>query len=203
MSRTGASRLFVGTTNPGKLAELKAILASMQVVLFSPQDFPGIGVPEETGITLEENALLKARFYHVATGLPTLAEDSGLEVEALHGSPGVYSARFAGPGASDADNVQALLEALDGKAQRQARFRTVMALIIPPDGEFLFEGIVHGRVAYQPEGSHGFGYDPVFIPEGQDRTFAQMLPEEKNALSHRRRAMEKAITVLKQVWKTF
>jgi XTP/dITP diphosphohydrolase len=199
MLRTEAFQLFVGTKNLGKLSELKALLASMPVDVLSPQNFPDIGVPEETGSSLEENALIKARYYHAASGLPTLAEDSGLEVEALDGLPGAYSARFAGPSATDAENVQALLQALRGETRRQARFRTVVALIISPDKLFVFEGEVRGRIAYQPQGRFGFGYDPVFIPEGSDRTFAQMLPEEKNALSHRRRAMEKILMALERL----
>lgn len=199
MPRSEAFKLFLGTSNPGKLAELKALLASVPVQLYTPQDFPGIGIPEETGATLEDNALLKARYYHAATGLPTLAEDSGLEVEALGGRPGVLSARFAGPGASDAENVHSLLKALEKVSRREARFRTVVALIIPPDRELLFEGEVRGKIAFQPLGSHGFGYDPVFMPEGSERTFAQMLPEEKNKVSHRRRALEKALYVLERL----
>lgn len=199
MLRSEPFKLFVGTSNPGKLAELKALLVSVPVRVYTPQDFPGIGIPEETGATLEENALLKARYYHAATGLPTLAEDSGLEVQALGGRPGAHSARFAGTEATDKENVHALLKALEGASRREARFRTVVVLIMPPNQEFLFEGEVYGTIATKPLGSSGFGYDPVFIPVGSDRTFAQMRPEEKNALSHRRRALEKVLPVLEDL----
>lgn len=185
--------LLAGTSNKGKLSEIKALLQPLSLVVLSPGDFPHLTAPEETGKTFQENALLKARYYHQATGLPTLAEDSGLEVEALGGRPGVYSARFAGADASDTANIEALLSLMTGKENRNARFRTVLVLITRSGSEHVFEGEARGRIAREPLGTGGFGYDAVFIPEGHERSFAQMTPEKKNAISHRRRALEKAL----------
>lgn len=148
-------------------------------------DWPDV---EETGETLEENALLKARAAVEATGLPSLADDTGLEVEALGGAPGVHTARFAGPHATFDDNIDRLLRELDGVADRRARFRTVVALAFP-DGDYVTaEGSIEGRIAEERRGDTGFGYDPVFEVGG--RTFAEMSSEEKNLLSHRARALE-------------
>lgn len=182
-------RVVLATANPDKVREIEAILAGTGVVLVPrPPEVPDV---DETGETLEDNARLKAEALASATGLPALADDTGLEVDALGGAPGVRSARYAGPAATYEDNVWALLAALARAADddRRARFRTV-ALLRRPDGrEVVAEGAVEGAIALSPRGEGGFGYDPVFVPaEGDGRTFAEMTPQEKNDLSHRGRA---------------
>jgi XTP/dITP diphosphohydrolase len=175
----------LATANPDKAAEIGAILGPD--IGLSPR--PGsVEDVEETGDTLEENARIKAQALAEATGRPAIADDTGLEVAALGGRPGVYSARFAGENATYAQNVQKLLAQMRGKSDRSARFRTV-ALARWPDGrELVAEGEVRGVIAEQARGGDGFGYDPVFVPEGEDRTFAQMTQAEKNDVSHRGRA---------------
>jgi len=154
------------------------------VELAQGADWPDV---EESGDTLEENALLKARAVAAATGLPALADDTGLEVDALNGEPGVHTARFAGPDAGYAANRRALLAALEGVADRRARFRTVVALVVPDGAEVLAEGVLEGHITASERGSGGFGYDPVFEVEGQ--TLAEMGEDHKNRISHRARAL--------------
>jgi XTP/dITP diphosphohydrolase len=179
------TELVLATANPDKAAEIQAILGPAVTLLPRPES---VGEVDETGDTLEENARLKARALAEATGRPAIADDTGLEVTALEGRPGVYSARYAGEDATYADNVAKLLAEMEGRPDRSARFRTV-ALVAWPDGrELLAEGAVDGRIAESASGADGFGYDPLFIPDGGDRTFAQMTREEKNAVSHRGRA---------------
>ncbi|MFN3346587.1 MAG: RdgB/HAM1 family non-canonical purine NTP pyrophosphatase, partial [Candidatus Bipolaricaulaceae bacterium] len=150
----------------------------------------GLPEPKEEGSTLEENAIIKAVTYARLAGLPTIAEDTGLEVEALGGAPGVLSSRFSGKEKDYAANNRKLLELLEGVEDRRARFRTVAVLALP-DGRFWkSEGILEGEIARSPRGTGGFGYDPVFIPRGETRTLAELLPAEKNAISHRRKALE-------------
>jgi XTP/dITP diphosphohydrolase len=178
-------RLVLASANPDKAREIAEILADHQL---EPRP---AGVPdvEETGATLEENARLKAVALVEATGTAAVADDTGLEVSALDGAPGVYSARYAGEGATYADNVAKLVAALDGAADRRARFRTVALARFPDGSEVVAEGIVEGTIIDAPRGDAGFGYDPVFVPdEGDGRTFAEMTPEEKHAVSHRGRA---------------
>jgi XTP/dITP diphosphohydrolase len=186
------NEFVLATANPDKAAEIAEILGSAIELLPRP---PHVGEVEETGGTLTDNARLKARALVVATGRPAIADDTGLEVDALDGAPGVYSGRYAGDGATYADNVAKLLAALDGKrgpAGRRARFRTV-ALAAWPDGrEIVVEGVVNGVIAEVARGAGGFGYDPVFVPnEGDGRTFAELAdesPAAKHRLSHRGRA---------------
>ena len=179
-------RLVIASRNPGKVREIEEILSSLGVVgeVVRGLDW---GDVEETGETLEENALLKARAVCEATGLPSLADDTGLEVEALGGAPGVRTARFAGPGATSADYAARMLEAMDAASTRVARFRTVAALVFPDGAEVVAEGSLQGVIAESARGAEGFGYDPVFEVDG--RTLAEMSPEEKNELSHRARAV--------------
>ncbi|MBW3615323.1 MAG: RdgB/HAM1 family non-canonical purine NTP pyrophosphatase [Actinobacteria bacterium] len=178
-------RLVLATANPDKAAEIVAILAGHELVL-RPAHVPEV---EETGTTLEENARLKAVALVEATGEAAVADDTGLEVLALGGGPGVHSARFAGEHASYADNVAKLVSALEAVADRRARFRTVALARFPDGREVMAEGTVDGVIAPQPRGSAGFGYDPLFIPDAGDGcTFAEMTPAEKHALSHRGRA---------------
>ena len=145
-------------------------------------------IPEEWE-TLEENALFKARFVHERTGMNVFADDTGLEVEVLNGAPGVYSARFAGEDKDSSANITKLLGLLEGEKNRNARFRTVIALIYN-NSEYLFEGIVKGRITERKKGTGGFGYDPVFIADGYMQTFAEMALSEKNKISHRARAFD-------------
>jgi len=188
-------KLVFATRNQGKLRELRQLLSLEGVEVHCLDDFPDVPEIEETGETFAENAILKARGVMEATGLPALADDSGLEVEALDGAPGVHSARYAGPGASDADRVVLLLRNLDGvpEQQRTARFRCAVAFVDPlaPERVRLYEDKCEGRILNQPRGQGGFGYDPVFYVDQLQCTFAEAEPEEKNRLSHRGKAMRK------------
>ncbi len=176
--------------------EIRAILASD----FEVSGLDEIGFYEEIPEpypTLEENALAKARFIHQRYGLSCFADDTGLEVDGLHGQPGVMSARFAGESKSSEANIRKLLDMLEGIEDRSAQFRTVMALILNGK-EYLFEGIVRGRIAIKKTGTGGFGYDPVFIPDGYTQSFSEMTDEQKNSLSHRYEALRKMTTFMKQ-----
>lgn len=179
-------RLVVASKNPDKIVEMEAVLVETGLAKEIVQGVEWEEV-EETGSTLEENALLKARAVTEATGLPSLADDTGLEVEALDGGPGVYTARFAGEGARYEDNVAKMLEVMADQANRAARFRSVVALVFPDGVEILAEGMVDGVIAREARGTVGFGYDPVFEVDG--RTLAEMSADEKNGLSHRARAI--------------
>ena len=183
------TELIFATNNAHKLAEVEAVLGD-RFRLLTPRDCGSTEeIPEEQP-TLEGNALQKARYIHERTGRDCFADDTGLEVEALGGAPGVHSARYATDGHDFAANNRLLLRNLAGASTRRARFRTVIALIL--DGrESLFQGAVEGRIAETEAGCGGFGYDPLFVPEGCDRTFAEMTDEQKNALSHRGRAVRK------------
>ncbi len=186
-------QLVVASKNPDKVAEVEAVLSELGLVgeIVRGLDWPDV---DETGETLEENALLKARAVAEATGLPALADDTGLEVPALDGAPGVYAARYSGPEATYATNVAKLLAELGGVADRRAVFRTVIAVVSPDGDEWLAEGVVEGVVSLGPRGDAGFGYDPVFEVEG--RTFAEMTAAEKNSLSHRARALRAIASAL-------
>lgn len=180
-------RLVLATKNPDKVAEIEAVLAGSGLAgeIVRGLDWPDVN---ETGDTLEENALLKARAVVEVTGLPVVADDTGLEVDALDGAPGVRSARFAGPEAEYEDNVIKLLQEMDGIEERSARFRTVVALVFPDGVEIVAEGSLEGTIASEPKGKGGFGYDPVFEFDGV--TLAEMSLDQKNELSHRARALE-------------
>jgi XTP/dITP diphosphohydrolase len=181
--------LVLASANPDKADEIRAIIAeALPDAELRPRP-PEVGEVEETGTTLEENARLKAAALAEATGLPALADDTGLEVVALRGAPGVFSARYAGPHATYKENVAKLLGSMLGVTDRRARFRTV-AMVRWPDGrEVSAEGSVEGRIAEAARGESGFGYDPVFIAdEARGRTFAELTPAQKHALSHRGRA---------------
>ena len=193
--------IVFATNNAHKLGEIRQILAGrMDVKSLSDIGCTVTDIPE-TADTLEGNAEMKARFIHEHfDGVNCFADDTGLEVEALGGAPGVYSARYAGgEGHDSAANMAKLLREMDGVANRRARFRTVIALIY--NGELtLLEGEVHGTIATEPHGTDGFGYDPIFLPdEGEGRTFAQMSADAKNAISHRGRAMKKLIEKLNSI----
>lgn len=179
-------RLVVGSQNPDKVAEVEAVLRDLAlgIDLVDGLEWPEI---EETEDTLEGNALLKARAVMRHTGLPSLADDTGLEVSGLGGRPGVHTARFAGPDATYADNVAKLLEVLEGVEDRSASFRTVIALVTPDGDEVTVEGVLDGTITTERRGSGGFGYDPVFLVG--DWTLAEMPAGMKNQMSHRARAL--------------
>ena len=188
---TGAPAFVLATANPDKATEIAAVLRDAGARVELRARPASVGEVEETGITLEDNARLKAAALCTATGLPAIADDTGLEVDALGGAPGVCSARFAGPDATYADNVAHLLERLAGVEadRRTARFATVAVAQWPDGREVAAFGEVAGTIAEAPRGTNGFGYDPVFVPdEGDGRTFAEMTSAEKHALSHRGRA---------------
>jgi XTP/dITP diphosphohydrolase len=189
-----ARLLLLGTHNPGKVREIVSILGDSGWSFASLKDFPHIEPAEENFDTYSENAIAKARVYAAATGLLALADDSGLEVEALGDGPGVRSARYAGEHASDADRRQLLLSELTktGDTNRRARFVSAVA-IANADGDVLnvAEGICEGTITGAPRGSGGFGYDPLFVPDGYDQTFAELSEEIKNGISHRARALQK------------
>ena len=182
--------VVLATANPDKAAEITAALADVDIELVPrPSDIPDV---DETGTTLEANARLKAEALCMATGLPSLADDTGLEIDALGGGPGVYSARFAGPNATYSDNVERVLTEMTEarRASRTARFRTVLVLAWPDGREVIATGVVEGVITDEPHGGQGFGYDPIFRPAGgKGRTFAEMTRPEKQQLSHRGRAL--------------
>ena len=185
-------QLLLGTRNPGKVKEITTILEDSGWTFTSLAEFAAVGPAAEDHVTYAENAIAKAQFYAAATGLLALADDSGLEVEALGGAPGVYSARYAGEGASDGDRRQLLLSELARSDGRDRRARFVAAVAIAgPDGAVLnvSEGICEGTITFEPRGNSGFGYDPLFVPNGYDQTFAELSDDVKNRISHRARAL--------------
>ncbi len=191
---THFDQLVVASKNPDKIREVEEVLEALGLVgeIVRGLEWPDV---DETEDTLVGNALLKARAVAAATGLPALADDTGLEVDALDGAPGVYTARFAGPVATYADNVNRLLEVLGNRDDRTARFRTAVAVVDPATGEeWTAAGVVHGVITSERRGSGGFGYDPVFEVGG--RTLAEMTPTEKHAISHRARAIQAIAEVL-------
>jgi len=190
-------RFLVATKNLGKLREYQTLLADFPIEWVSLQEI-GLGDMRvaETGTTLTANACLKARAYADASGLPTLADDTGLEVDALGGAPGVYSARYGGPNASDADRYRKLLAELGDTEARGARFRCVIAIATPGGDIQTAEGKCEGYIARAPRGTNGFGYDAVFVVEARGVTMAELTEAEKNTLSHRARALEAARPIL-------
>jgi XTP/dITP diphosphohydrolase len=184
-------RLVIASHNPGKVEEIAALLAPFAIETI-PAGALGIPEPEETGDSFEANAALKARAAAEASGQPALADDSGLVVPALGGAPGIYSARSAGP----AKDFQVAMERVHrelGDKDRSARFVAVLALALPGDGEELFRGEVEGSLTWPPRGDRGFGYDPIFIPQGATLTFGEIDPVEKHRISHRARAFAKLV----------
>lgn len=187
-------KLYFATNNIHKLKEVQEVVGDS----FQIESMRSLGINEdipEDQQTLEGNALQKARFLYDRTGESCFADDTGLEVDALNGAPGVYSARYAGDAKNSFDNMALLLKNMSGIQNRKARFRTVIALILNGK-EYLFEGIVKGTIAEEPRGTAGFGYDPLFVPDGYSTTFAEMDSEAKNAISHRGRAVEKLAAFL-------
>ncbi|MBI5472329.1 MAG: RdgB/HAM1 family non-canonical purine NTP pyrophosphatase [Ignavibacteriae bacterium] len=190
-------QLVLATHNKHKAEEFQALLVGSGIDVLTLDDFPSVGEIVEDSDSLEGNALKKAREVFRATQLPSLADDTGLEVDYLHSAPGVLSARYAGPNATYTDNVRKLLHALSGvpAGERGARFRSVLGFVTA-SGEHIVEGICPGVIIEHPKGTSGFGYDPIFLPTGYNETFAEMNMEVKNTLSHRARALQQIKDVL-------
>lgn len=181
--------LVLATRNHGKILEYRKLLSDFDLDIKSLEDFHAIPTITEDGETFEDNAYKKAHFTAKILGLPALADDSGLLVEALGGAPGVYSARYAGEQAADADNIMKLLKAMKGEKNRKAVFQAVIAIAVPRGPALIFEGRCEGEISQSLVGENGFGYDPIFYYPPLKKTFAQMSPEEKNGVSHRGKAM--------------
>lgn len=199
----GPARIFLATKNPDKAAELGAILEPYGIGVLGPEVIRDLPSAVEDGATFRDNAVKKALHYSRYVDGPVLADDSGLEVEALDGRPGVRSARLGGPSASDADRVRLVLNQLEGVEweRRGARFRCVIAVARADDLLQTFDGQVEGRITFEPAGAAGFGYDPIFYYEPADMTFAEMTAEEKSQVSHRGQALERAVGWLtEQPW---
>lgn len=199
-------RIVFATNNKNKLAEIRSILGETFEIV-SLEDIGCHADIPETGKTLEENAMQKARYIYDNCGMSVFADDTGLEVEALGGAPGIYSARYAGGEGHDSEaNMAKLLRELGDNDNRKARFRTAIALLLKPEGDTpetqeLFEGIVNGEIIRERRGGEGFGYDPIFQPEGYDKTFAELGLDIKNRISHRARAVNKLAEYLLKVKK--
>lgn len=193
------SRLLVASKNQKKVNELKEILKKDGIDVISSNDIGGLPDVEETGTTFEENASLKATEIAKLTHNYVFADDSGLEVEALNNAPGIYSARYAGPNATDQDRIDKLLGELKKYDNKKARFVCVIAISDNEGNVKTFRGEVYGKIIDNPRGSSGFGYDPVFVPDGYDKTFAELPSEIKNKISHRGNALRKAYDELKKL----
>jgi XTP/dITP diphosphohydrolase len=196
-------KLLIGTNNPDKLAELREIFADIPVHLTSPHEEGLTLDPEETGATFAENAILKARIFAQATGLPALADDSGLEVDAMGGEPGIYSARYGDTAKNDhVGRYRIVLDRLRETpwAERTARFRCVLAVVTPEAVLGVVDGAVEGFIAYEPKGHNGFGYDPIFFVPELNLNLAEISAAEKHAISHRGRAARAAIPLIRQLF---
>jgi len=186
---TGKQWLVLATRNPGKTREIGDLLKDFPVEIKNLDDFGPIPDVEEDGETFDDNAFKKASFTAKVLGLPALADDSGLEVEAMNGAPGVRSARYAGPYATDQENNEKLLKEMKGKANRRAAFMCVISIAVPSGVALTYEARCEGLIAEAPAGDNGFGYDPVFFYPPMNRTFAQLSSEEKSQVSHRGKAL--------------
>ena len=201
MSESSFTELLIATSNPGKIRELESLLATLPLRLRSLREFPAIQEIVETGTTFAENATLKATGYARQTHLWTLADDSGLEVAALGGAPGVYSARYAGPEATEAERIARLLEELSrvDDTERHARFNCVIVLADPAAQVInVAEGTCEGHLTHAPRGTGGFGYDPLFVPHGFRQTFGELPDQVKQSISHRARALAATTAFLRQ-----
>ncbi len=198
----GEGRLVVASLNRAKAREISRILRDEKLgfEVLSLADFPEVALPPETEDTFAANALDKATAAARGTGLPAIADDSGLEVDALDGEPDIRSARFAGEGASDQDRYRKVLDLMREvpDSRRQARFRCAAALVTPEGEKLLAEGVCEGRIAQEPSGTGGFGYDPIFVPEDYSRTMAELTAEQKHAISHRGRALRRLARLLRE-----
>ena len=192
------NEIVLASRNPNKIHELRELLSLPDLRVLSTADFLELEEVDEDALTLEGNALKKAHYVAMVTGLPSLADDTGLEVSALNGAPGVYSARYAGEQASYDDNVEKLLSEMEDIEQRKAQFRTVVAFV-DADKQWIFEGVCRGHISRYRKGVKGFGYDPIFVPDGFEQSFAEMGSKQKNSISHRGLAMKEAVAFL-QKW---
>jgi len=188
--------IMIATKNPGKVKEFEHIFAKYQIKVKSLLDYPEIEDVEETGDTFEDNALLKAREIVKAQKIVVLADDSGLEIDALEGRPGVYSARYAGPDRSDAANIEKVLKEMAGITERSARFVCALAMVIPDGDEYVVRGTCPGIIAHECAGDEGFGYDPIFYLPEINKTMAEIPKSQKNVLSHRANAFVKLEKIL-------
>ncbi len=184
------TELVIATGNEGKLAEFENLLLPLGISVFSKRDYPHLPDPEENGSTLEENALIKAKATFEHTGKIALADDTGLEVDALNGKPGIHSARYSDPDATPEKNIVKLLAEMATQTRRTARFRTVLVLYPFEGGHLTFQGVCEGQIIGKRRGNEGFGYDPVFMPDGYQETFAEMSKSLKNEISHRGKAIQ-------------
>jgi len=194
-------KLILATRNKHKIQEIKAILRSLSVKVLSMLDFEGVPRVKEDGNTFKSNAIKKAKAFSKKFSIPAVADDSGLEIKALRGAPGVRSARFAGPNSTKEKLCGKVLRLMKDvpPSKRNARFVCNIAASLPTGKVKVVEGTVNGRIAFEMRGSKGFGYDPIFIPKGYKKTFAEMKPSMKNRLSHRGRALKKARVVIKKL----
>ena len=192
-------QILAATSNKHKVEEFRAAFAPIQdkIKIITLDDIPPFAMPEENGTTFEENAMIKARNASAFADMPAFADDSGLEVDALGGKPGIYSARYAGENASDSDRIAKLLGELEGKTDRRARFVCCAALAYRGMEVKVFRGEVNGQIMLRPSGSHGFGYDPVFRPDGYDASFGELGVEIKDKISHRAHALEQLVAFIK------
>lgn len=191
------TKLLFATNNKHKIEEIQSAIGDIVQVIGLKDAGINIDIPEPHD-TLEKNASEKSAVIHALTGLSCFSEDTGLEIEALNGEPGVRSARYAGEGRSSEDNIDKVLKGLEGKSNRKARFRTVISLIWK-EKEYLFEGICQGEILHERKGAGGFGYDPVFGPEGSELSFGEMGIEQKNQFSHRKKAADKLVGFLQNL----
>lgn len=191
-------KIIAATGNAGKIKEIKKIFSDVNLEILSMGEI-GIDIEiEEDGTTFEENALIKARTISKLTGEIALADDSGLCVDAMGGAPGIYSARYAGADATDAQRIEKLLDEIKGEENRKAKFVSVIAMVFPDGKELTADGEVHGQIAQKVYGEGGFGYDPVFISDELGKTFGEATPEEKNSISHRARALNRMYEMIKE-----
>ncbi|MEU4513380.1 RdgB/HAM1 family non-canonical purine NTP pyrophosphatase [Nonomuraea wenchangensis] len=195
-------RIVLATRNAGKIAELRRILSGFDIV--GLEEFPEIGDVAETGVTFEDNALLKAHAVAQGSGLPAVADDSGLCVDVLNGMPGVFSARWSGRHGDDRANLDLLLAQVSDVPDDKlsAHFACVAALALPSGEQRAVEGTLPGHLVRTPRGEHGFGYDPIFVPEGEQRTTAELAPDEKDAISHRGRAFRALAPLVRELLAT-
>jgi len=192
--------VILATKNRHKFEEMKSILSDLKIVLICAADIPDLPDVVEDKETIEENSIKKAKEIALFTQMPAIADDTGFFVPALNDEPGVYAARYAGENCSYTDNVKKMLKNMEGVNDRQARFETVVTLAFPDKDEVITrKGIIKGHIIESPRGNSGFGYDPIFIPEGFDKTFAELSDEEKNQISHRARAFQAILPVLRDI----
>jgi XTP/dITP diphosphohydrolase len=195
--------IVIATRNKKKIEEVRRLLSGLDINIVTIDNYGNMPEIIEDGNTFEENALKKARAIAQITKKPALADDSGLQVDALGGAPGIYSARYAGDDSDDRKNIEKLLKEMKGIKDRRARFVCIIAFALPDGSYYLFEGVTEGTIGEVPKGEKGFGYDPIFYPDGYDKTFAEMESEQKDFLSHRGKALRKFKEFIKENMRKF